>query len=108
MRARDAFRLIVTRGGWAPALLADPGRVDHLEVVEIESGEADAFAVCDMGSGLREFGENYVQEFETKAAECSNFDGARFHLIAKCFKQPMNRHPPKGFSCPTWLIVALC
>ena len=39
MRARDAYRLIVTRGGWAPALLADPSRVDHLEVVEIESGE---------------------------------------------------------------------
>jgi hypothetical protein len=43
MRARDAFRLIVTRGGWAPALLADPARVDHLEVVEIESGEVILF-----------------------------------------------------------------
>jgi len=40
MRARDAYRLIVTRGGWAPALLADPGRVDHLEIVETDSGEA--------------------------------------------------------------------
>jgi hypothetical protein len=40
MRAKDAYRLIVTRGGRAPALLADPSRVDHIEVVEIESGEA--------------------------------------------------------------------
>ena len=40
MRAKDAYRLIVTRGGRAPALLADPNRVDHIEVVEIESGEA--------------------------------------------------------------------
>ncbi len=39
MRARDAFRLIVTRGGWAPAILADPSRIDHLEIVEIDSGE---------------------------------------------------------------------
>ena len=39
MRAKDAYRLIVTRGGRAPALLADPQRVDHIEVVEIESGE---------------------------------------------------------------------
>jgi len=39
MRAKDAYRLIVTRSGKAPALLADPNRVDHVEVVEIESGE---------------------------------------------------------------------
>ncbi len=43
MRARLAYRLIVTRGGRAPALLADASRVDHVEVVEIESGEAVLF-----------------------------------------------------------------
>ena len=43
MRAKDAYRLIVTRGGLAPALLADATRVDHIEVVEIESGEAVLF-----------------------------------------------------------------
>ena len=31
--------------------------------------------------GLRDFGENYVQEFETKSAECADLPGARFHLI---------------------------
>jgi pyridoxal phosphate enzyme (YggS family) len=31
--------------------------------------------------GLREFGENYVQEFEGKAPEVSDLAGARFHLI---------------------------
>jgi pyridoxal phosphate enzyme (YggS family) len=31
--------------------------------------------------GLREFGENYVQEFEGKAPQVSGLDGARFHLI---------------------------
>ena len=31
--------------------------------------------------GLREFGENYVQEFETKRAELGDCAGARFHLI---------------------------
>ena len=40
MRAKDAYRLIVTRGGRAPALLADPSRVDHIELVEVDSGEA--------------------------------------------------------------------
>ncbi|HXB73985.1 MAG TPA: YggS family pyridoxal phosphate-dependent enzyme [Candidatus Acidoferrales bacterium] len=31
--------------------------------------------------GLREFGENYVQEFEGKAAQVGGLAGARFHLI---------------------------
>jgi hypothetical protein len=43
MRAKDTYRLIVTRGGRAPALFADPGRVDHIEVVAIGSGEAVLF-----------------------------------------------------------------
>jgi len=43
MRATHAYRLILTRGGLAPALLADPGRIDHVEVVEIDSGEVVLF-----------------------------------------------------------------
>jgi pyridoxal phosphate enzyme (YggS family) len=31
--------------------------------------------------GLRDFGENYVQEFEEKAPQVRNLAGARFHLI---------------------------
>jgi len=33
------------------------------------------------GAGLREFGENYVQEMERKAAAVADLEGARFHLI---------------------------
>jgi len=43
VRARDAFRLLVTRSGRAPAFLADPGRIDHIEVVEVSSGEVILF-----------------------------------------------------------------
>ncbi len=32
-------------------------------------------------AGLRDFGENYVQEFERKAPEVASLAGARFHLI---------------------------
>ena len=39
MRANRAYRLIVRRGGWLPASIADPGRADHIEVVEVASGE---------------------------------------------------------------------
>ncbi len=60
MKARDAFRLIVTRGGWAPAMFADPARVDHIEIVEIDSGEVVLFwdrpphAASKLARALRE------------------------------------------------------
>jgi hypothetical protein len=43
MKAKHAYRLIVTRGGLAPALLADTARTDHVEIVEVESGEVILF-----------------------------------------------------------------
>jgi len=43
MKANRAYRLIVTRAGRAPALLADAERVDHLEIVEIDGGEVVLF-----------------------------------------------------------------
>ena len=52
--------------------------VTLLAVTKIFPAKAilDAYAL-----GLREFGENYVQEFETKAPEVRSLAGARFHLI---------------------------
>lgn len=41
--AARAYELKVTRGGRTPALLADTSRVDHVEVVEIDSGEVVLF-----------------------------------------------------------------
>jgi hypothetical protein len=43
VRARDAYRLIFSRAGFAPAFLAHPSRVDHVEVVDVESGEVVLF-----------------------------------------------------------------
>jgi hypothetical protein len=43
VRARDEYRLIVRRGGLAPAVLADPGRIDHIELVAVASGEVVLF-----------------------------------------------------------------
>jgi hypothetical protein len=40
VKAHQAYRLIVSRGSFAPSLLAPPDRVDHIEIVEIDSGEA--------------------------------------------------------------------
>jgi pyridoxal phosphate enzyme (YggS family) len=52
--------------------------VTLLAVTKIFPAQAilDAYAL-----GLREFGENYVQEFEAKAPEVRSLAGARFHLI---------------------------
>jgi hypothetical protein len=46
VRAGRFFRLIVRRGGLAPAFLANPARIDHIEVVEIEGGEVVFFWDC--------------------------------------------------------------
>jgi hypothetical protein len=43
VKAGRAYRLIVTRGGLTPAPLADPMRSDHIEVVEVDSGEVVLF-----------------------------------------------------------------
>ncbi len=43
MKAGHAYRLIVTRAGRAPALLANPMRIDHVEVVDVDSGEVVLF-----------------------------------------------------------------
>jgi hypothetical protein len=43
VKANREYELIVRRGGRGPAALADPGRVDQVEVVEIASGEVALF-----------------------------------------------------------------
>jgi hypothetical protein len=43
VKANRAYELIVRKGGRAPGLLASPDRVDHVEVVEIDSGEVVLF-----------------------------------------------------------------
>jgi hypothetical protein len=43
MRASRAYQVKHVRGGPAPALLAAPDRVDHVEIVEIDSGEVVLF-----------------------------------------------------------------
>jgi hypothetical protein len=43
VKASRAYDLIVTRSGRAPAWLAGSERIDHVEVVEIGSGEVVLF-----------------------------------------------------------------
>jgi len=56
----------------------DPSSITLLAVTKVFPASAirDAWDL-----GLREFGENYVQEFEGKHPEVADLAGARFHLI---------------------------
>jgi len=56
----------------------DPAAVRLLAVTKVFPAETirEGYAL-----GLREFGENYVQEFEGKAPAVAALAGARFHLI---------------------------
>jgi hypothetical protein len=39
VKANRAYHLIVTRGSFEPSFLADPDRLDRIEVVSIDDGE---------------------------------------------------------------------
>ena len=39
MRAKARYRLVVRREGRAPAVLAAPERVDHVEIIDVDEGE---------------------------------------------------------------------
>jgi PLP dependent protein len=56
----------------------DPAEILLLAVTKIFPAQAirEAYQL-----GLRDFGENYVQEFEGKAPELADLAGARYHLI---------------------------
>src|SRR5437899_534078 len=56
----------------------DPAGITLLAVTKVFPAAAIREAY-DLG--LREFGENYVQEFEGKAATVAGLAGAHFHLI---------------------------
>jgi hypothetical protein len=43
VKANRAYELLVRRGGRSPALLAPPDRLDHVEIVDIDSGEVVLF-----------------------------------------------------------------
>jgi len=66
----------------------DPAGITLLAVTKIYPAAAIREAY-DLG--LREFGENYVQEFEGKAPQVSDLPDARFHLIGHLQSNKANR-----------------
>lgn len=75
----DRLNAVQTRIGKACARAhRDPTSIRLLAVTKVFGSEAirEAYTL-----GLREFGENYVQEMERKAPDITDLSGARFHLI---------------------------
>jgi pyridoxal phosphate enzyme (YggS family) len=69
---RDRIERAAARAG------RDPSSITLVAVTKV----FPASAICEAyEAGLRDFGENYVQEFELKAPEIGDVTGARFHLI---------------------------
>jgi len=79
VKANRVYRLIVIREGRTPALLADAGRFDHIEVVGIDDGEVVLFwdrpahAASRMARALRE--ELYELEADEFLARWSAVEG---------------------------------
>src|SRR5579872_1007054 len=76
-----AYRLRAVRERVARA--ADRARRDPAEILLLAVTKvfpADAVREA-YDAGLRDFGENYVQEFEGKAPLLADLTGARYHLI---------------------------
>ena len=79
-----------------------PPAVTLIAVTKSISGRGDSAKRTTLG--LREFGENYVQEFEDKSPQVCDLVDARFHLIghlqsnkAKRAARDLPMHPDRGF-----------
>ncbi len=73
----------------------DPAQILLLAVTKVFPAQVihDAYAL-----GLREFGENYVQEFESKLPSVADLTGARFHLIGH-LQANKSRRASEIFQC---------
>ena len=79
----DAFeeRLAVVRGRMAEAARRAGRDVADIRLVAVTKVFPAAAIQLAYDHGLRDFGENYVQEFQAKARELGALPDARFHLI---------------------------
>jgi len=73
----------------------DPAKITLLAVTKVFPAQVirDAYSL-----GLREFGENYVQEFETKLPAVADLPGARYHLIGH-LQANKSRRAAEMFHC---------
>jgi PLP dependent protein len=76
-----AERLAEVRGRMERAALRAGRDASSITLVAVTKVFPAAIIRAAYQAGLRDFGENYVQELETKMPEIADLTGARFHLI---------------------------
>lgn len=83
MRSTVSFRLNSVRERIAAAARRAGRDPDEITLVAVSKRKPPEDIVAAYEAGQRDFGENYVQEFERKSARLPPLPGARFHLIGK-------------------------
>ena len=78
-----ADRLASVRGRIAAAAKRFGRDPNAITLVAVSKRKPPKDIVAAYEAGQREFGENYVQEFESKASALPPLPGAHFHLIGK-------------------------
>jgi pyridoxal phosphate enzyme (YggS family) len=76
-----ADRLVEVEDRIAAALAKARRRRDEITLIAVTKVFPASVIREGYEAGLRDFGENYVQEFETKRPQLDDLRGARFHLI---------------------------
>lgn len=81
--SKVADRLISVRGRIAAAAARSGRDPNAITLVAVSKRKPPRDIVAAYEAGQRDFGENYVQEFEAKSSLLPPLPGARFHLIGK-------------------------
>ncbi len=76
-------RLNAVRDRIAAAARQSGRDADSITLVAVSKRKPAEDIVAAFEAGQRDFGENYVQEFEAKASVLPHLPGARFHLIGR-------------------------
>jgi PLP dependent protein len=82
----------------ARALARSNRRREEITLVAVVKTFPASATLAAYQAGLRDFGENYVQEFERKAPELAGLAGARYHLIGHLQSNKVNKAVPL-FDC---------
>ena len=78
----------------AAALARSHRRREEITLIAVTKTFPASFTRAAWQAGLRDFGENYVQEFEEKSPQLQGLDGARYHLIGHLQSNKVNKASP--------------
>lgn len=78
----------------AAALARSQRQRDEITLIAVTKTFPASATRAAWQAGLRDFGENYVQEFEEKSPQLQDLEGARYHLIGHLQSNKVNKASP--------------